>query len=168
MKKKKRVHKYIGIVKALHARRYYPRAFDDFDEVFNGVWYYKGVPIARRLKNECVQVNWQEPAEFRWIVVYRRFRALSLFYGVPIPLMEKGWVTIRIGKPVKPVSAIEAPKLARQLFYAESGANVSERVFVEVLTEIKKGTSKETWLQKNSKQSLLWEVCRKIKIIKKS
>jgi len=89
-------------------------------------------------------------------------KSLAMYFGVPIPLIEDGWVLIRLESPPAIIPAVDVLRIARQLFYIESGANVSEKIFKEIFMVMEYGMSRERWLQKNPKLGLIWDISERV------
>ena len=157
------MRKHTESINALYQQKY--KRLSRNERVKNSQWILNGLPIARCFDNGEIQINWQI-GFFSKNQILSRMRALSMFFGMPLPLIEEGWITIKIGNPVYPVKWGDGLRLARHIFYSETGANVEEAVFAEVLLSIESGGKKEEWLRDNPKQGIIWDICEKIKIIK--
>ena len=155
------IKRYSLILGALNNRKYYKSGSNE--KVIQGRWELRGHVIAEHRQDGTLRVNWHLGA-FRKVVIFPRMKALAQFFGLPVPLIEDGWVTVRLGKNPLPVSNENALTLARHLFYSESGVNVEEAVFDEIFRRQKAGEQRMHWLRENPKQGMIWDVCKRITI----
>jgi len=159
-KDKKRSSYGTAIVDRFNKCRYFKTHKNEL--VQKGRWTFEGFLIAEKTEERGVVVHWNTGNLNRKRVL-KRMKAITRFYGVPVPMEEDGWITVKAGKPSKPLALDEALRLARHLFYFETAADVDESVFYEIFIRfLHAGKTKDDWLAENPKQSIIWIITERV------